>query len=65
MHMDSIDSANASSKFFEIDKQTIDYQKDIRSLSKKNYFTHKEDRIYILNEENILRIGDTSVDLFK
>lgn len=65
IHMDSIDSSNDSPKIFSQNRHNIDYRKDIRSLSKKSYFTHKEDRIYVINEENTLRIGDTAVDLFR
>lgn len=64
-HMDSIDSSGDSPKIFSQNINDIDYHKEIRSLSKKSYFTHKEERIYVLNEENILRIGETTVDLFK
>lgn len=65
IHMDSIDSSNDSPKIFSQNRNNIDYRNEIRSLTKKSYFTHKEDRIYVINEENILRIGDTAVDLFR
>lgn len=65
IHMDSIDSSGESPKIFSQNRNDIDYRREIRSLSKKSYFTHKEERIYVLNEENIIRIGETAVDLFK
>ena len=64
-HMDLIESSNMSTKLFEINSIKIEQQKDIRGLSKKTYFSHKQDGIYVLNEENILRIGDAAVDAFK
>ena len=64
-HMDLIESSSISTKLFEIDSIKIEQQKDIRALSKKTYFSHKQDGIYVLNEENILRIGDAAVDAFK
>lgn len=65
IHKDSIDASNDTPKLFEVSSNNIDYQKEIRSLSKKTYFTHKKDRIYVLNEENILRIGEAAVGSFK
>ncbi|MDY6116904.1 MAG: TadE family protein [Anaerovoracaceae bacterium] len=64
-HMELIDSSNISPKFFEINSNKMKHQKEIRALSKKTYFSNKEDSIYVLNEENILRIGDAAVDLFR
>lgn len=64
-HMNLIDTTNVSTKVFEKNSIQIEQQKEIRGISKKTYFSHKEDRIYALNEENILRIGDAAIDLFK
>ena len=63
--MELIDSSNISPKFFEINSIKMKHQKEIRGLSKKTYFSNKEDSIYVLNEENILRIGDAAVDSFR
>ncbi|MCI5698418.1 MAG: hypothetical protein MR269_05255 [Clostridiales bacterium] len=64
-HRESIDNSNESGAVFEINRTEYSYSRSIKSINQKTYKSGKWDRIYVLNEESILRIGGIAVDLFE
>ncbi len=64
-HQELIDKANDSTEIFHVNKDEYSYSKSIKALNRTTYKTGKKDRIYVLNEESILRIGGTAVELLK
>ncbi|XVG94887.1 TadE family protein [Eubacteriales bacterium KG127] len=65
LHSELIDEANLSEKIFTVKRKQAYYEKDIRSLIPFKFKKNKEDKCYSINEEKVLRMKDSTSEIFQ
>lgn len=65
LHSELIDEVNLNEKIFSVESKQANYKKDIRSLIPFKFKKDKEDKCYSINEEMVLRMKDSTSEIFR